>query len=53
MCVALYTNFKKKDKDQGSGDNASVNAANLNAAHNTQVEKVPFFYFYSPLVFIN
>ena len=35
MCVALYTNFKKKDKDQGSsGDIAS---SNVNAAHNTHV----------------
>ena len=38
MCVALYTNFKQKDKSQqgSSGDNAG---SNVNATLHTQVKK--------------
>ena len=35
MCVALYTNFKKKDKEQGSS--VDIASSNVNAINNTQV----------------
>ena len=35
MCVALYTNFKKKDKEQGSS--VDIANTNVNAINNTQV----------------